>query len=146
MLFRARHLLKYTKRSQVHPGLTFRWWFEVDCPAQLGLVMGSRIRGEPPEGDAAQQTCHQGVKRSLLHGSTLASLGSWGLGASQALLQLTALSTWLQESWFTSTGRRRILSPMLVLATLSAACKEVDNLMRYLALKGLCARSKCLLL
>lgn len=94
----------------------------MDSPAQLGLVMGSRTWGEPPEGDAAQQTCHQGVERRLLHGSALASLGSWGLGASQALLELTALSAWLCKSWVTSIGRWRTLSPMLVLAAPSAAC------------------------
>lgn len=104
----------------------------MDSPAQLGLVMGCRMWGEPPEGDAAQQTCHQGAERCLLHGSALASLG---LGASQALLELRALSAWLWKSWFTTIGHWRILSPMLVLAILSAACKEVDNLLRYLALK-----------
>lgn len=131
--------MHWEKPGSPKPHILMVVWGGLSCPAGAGD--GKQDLGRASRGSCCPENLPPGRGEAPAPWPAFASPGSWGLGASQALLELTTLSAWLWKSWFSSIGRWRILSPMFVLATPSAACKEqlLDNLMRYLALK----RSLC---
>lgn len=138
--FWARCLLKCTKINQACPSLTFRWWFGW-TPAQPGPVVGGRsqesLQREMLPGRLADLVEGSlGPWRLLSPNSPLGFAGLLGFGCNPSAA-LTCTPKCLAQSFlaYQHTSLVNFIPWACILAPPSTICKEVDNLMRYWALK-----------